>query len=327
MIKKIFDLFNNYVYGRWISHKSTAAFWYLPETPNVVNRETLDKYYESANPSPIYLMNYIKKLSYNCKNDDGIIVLNYGEPFGTQINPEAAFQYALGLHDLYLQTKQNHVINEFMKYADYFCRTQTDEGYWLYNFDYGTTNGCWASALAQSRGCSVMLRAWTLTGDSRYLDSAVNAIKLFDTPIEEGGFLSDFPLVPECFYYDEYPQLKSAVINGFMSSLFCLWELSQWTNNKMAHNMWEKGIKSLEQILPFYTLSWWTLYDRNLESTIHNFNSPRYHVLEINYLKILTTLSNSNILEQHLERRLKQYRMDNIIKAFLLKTKYKIRYR
>jgi hypothetical protein len=326
MIQKAYKLLNSYVYGRFISKQSPAAFWYLPETPTIVDDETLALYYDSANPSPYYVTDYTKKLSYQCKNKDGIIVLNYGEPFGTQINPEAAFQYALGLHDMYFRTNQIFYKDEFMKYVDYFYSLQTAEGHWLYCFDFFTTNGYWASALAQSRGCSVMLRAWAITGNTKYLKSAEKSIESFNVSVEDGGFLNEFHLVPGCFYFEEYPQIKTAVMNGFMSSLFCLWELSQWADNKLAYKLWVEGIHSLERMLPYYTLSWWSVYDKNPNISINNYNSSRYHLLEIYYLKILSTISNSGILKQYLEKRKNQYNIQNRLKASIYKTVYKLRY-
>ena len=102
----MYSLLDNYVIARWQKRPSTALFWYLPEPPNVRSRNDL-LHYQNQTPSPYYLMNYVEKLNFSLTNEDGIIVLPYPTPIGHQINPEAAFQYALGLHDHFLKTNNS----------------------------------------------------------------------------------------------------------------------------------------------------------------------------------------------------------------------------
>src|SRR3712207_5460350 len=84
-----------YVLGRVDGDPSPARFWYLPEPALVTSPTSLDRYIASATPSPLYLMDYRRKLEYKNVGRDGIIVLNYGPGIGRRINPEAAFQFAL----------------------------------------------------------------------------------------------------------------------------------------------------------------------------------------------------------------------------------------
>lgn len=325
-IKNAWLLFDNYVLARWQNRPSTAGFWYLPEPPAITSKNDLVRYQQSQ-ISPSYLIDYSKKLNYSLTNAEGIIVLPYQHPIGAQINPEAAFQYALGLHDQYLQTKQTADLNKFLNYASLFQNQQSAEGLWPYQFDWYGSKAPWYSALAQARGASVMLRAWKLTQDEKYYKASTNSLKKFMVPISEGGFLHTFS-AENCLYFEEYPHTPTGVINGFMSSLMNIWELNYWLKEPWLTELWQTGIQSLEKMLPHYSNGWWSLYDLDPKSPIANVNSPRYHQLEIDYLHILALLSDSDILINEKQKRIKQCAtLSARMKAVALKCVRKILYR
>jgi|GEM_PF-647407 len=303
--KKIVGLLNNYVISRWLNKPSTAAFWYLPEPSRLNSADDLVQYQKTTN-APTYFINYSAKLSYSLTNAEGIIVLPYGERIGQQVNPEAAFQYALGLHDRYCLSGDPDDWQQFWKYVDYFVSRQTSDGLWAYEFDWYESKAPWASALAQARGASVMLRAWLWSNNVIYLTAAKKAFAKFNTPTHASGFLHSFEPAG-CYYFEEYPHTPTGVINGFMASLISLWELKFWLAEQWLERLWSMGIQSLETMLPFYSNGWWSLYDLDAQSPIVNVNSPRYHLLEIHYLKILAILSDSSLLLKECETRQSQY--------------------
>ena len=92
---RLVELFQNYVLRRAGGGQSAAVFWYLPEPPRVHDETTLASYRAPAGASPLYLMDYRRKLEYHVTDTDGIVALYYGSNTGTRRNPEAAFQTAL----------------------------------------------------------------------------------------------------------------------------------------------------------------------------------------------------------------------------------------
>lgn len=323
---KSWQLVDNYVIARLQKRPSTALFWYLPEPPHIQSIDDLLRYQKTTS-TPFYLIDYRKKLSYTLENEHGIIVLPYNKDIGKQVNPEAAFQYSLGLHDQYHFTHQKIFIDHFWRYAHYFRDHQTEDGLWAYQFDWYGSKAPWYSALAQARGASVMLRAWLLSGDQTYRDAAKMALSKFKTPISQGGFLHLFKQT-QAAYFEEYPHTPTGVINGFMASLMSIWELKYWLKEKWLDELWELGIASLQSMLPFYSTGWWSLYDLDANTPIANVNSPRYHLLEISYLQVLSILSNSPVLQNEYESRQKQYRrLLSRLKAIGLKTVRKILYK
>jgi hypothetical protein len=304
--RNAWNIVDNYVIAPWQKRPSTSGFWYLPEPAQIKTSADLARY-QQAKISPFYLIDYRAKLNYRLTNADNIIVLPYPTPLGAQLNPEAAFQYALGLHDKYLisQTKQD--LNAFLAYAEYFLQQQNPQGLWAYQFNWYESKAPWYSALAQARGAVVMLRAHLLTQDHRYRNAASLAVQQFNVPTSAGGFLHPFPYAP-CHYFEEYPQTPTGVLNGFMSCLMNIWELHYWYQDAWLKELWQSGLEALHLMLPFYSNGWWSLYDLDKASPLVNVNSPRYHLLEIHYLQILSVLSNSTHLQQEYARRLQQYK-------------------
>lgn len=298
------QLFDNYVIARWQNRPSTALFWYLPEPATITSSHHLVAY-ERTRPSPFYLLDYRQKLKYKLENQDGIIVLPYHN-IGQQVNPEAAFQYALGLHDEYYHTEEEYYKEQFLKYAQYFLDRQTRDGLWAYDFDWYGSKAPWYSALAQSRGASVMLRAFLITKNEDFLRAAKNAFKLFTVPTFHGGFLHVFKQT-DSPYFEEYPETPTGVINGMMASLLGIWECQFFLQEKWLKDLWHLGIKSLQSMFPYYNVGWWSLYDLDHTVPIMNVNSPRYHLLEMNYLNILAILSDSSQVQMEYEKRKRQY--------------------
>jgi hypothetical protein len=322
-VKKSWSIIDNYGLSRFLGKPSTALFWYYPEPPNITNVETLNRYKQLTSKAPFYLMNYAAKLQYSLANRAGIIVLPYESPIGKQVNPEAAFQYALGLHDQYLVSGDSAWLEKFWCYVDYFLQRQGPEGDWYYDFTWRTLEAPWASALAQARGASVMLRAWLHSGNRSYLQSALLAVSKFDKATDTGGFLHLF--MPEkCYYFEEYPGLGSGVINGFMACLFGLWELKIWTGNEKVSALWEMGVESLQKMLPYYTLRGWTLYDKTGSSKTPNINSPRYHRLMTNYMLVLSVLHDAPIFKEYYAYWDSKNTRFSQLQALMLKFKNKI---
>ena len=277
----------DYTLGRKGARPSTASFWYLQAPARVDSPATLEAYLNSAEPWPIYLFDQTVKLSYPSVNGAGVVTLHYGGPVGDQENPEAAFQYALGLAD---KGRSDEAAKEmFLACARHYRDLQTADGSFPYLFDWFESKAPWSSALAQARGASVMLRAFMATGDAAYRDSALLAVGKFGVPVEEGGFLASFPPTGSP-YFEEYPKAPTCVMNGFLSTTFGLWELGHWLGDENSKRLFTFACDSLEQMLPHFSTGWWTLYDLRGAPGQPNVQSPFYHEMVVEYMKVLGQL-------------------------------------
>ncbi|MDI9636799.1 D-glucuronyl C5-epimerase family protein [Kamptonema cortianum] len=300
-------ILSDYTVGRGGRRPSTASFWYLqaPARPHIVQARTAGLSGEHPHsPYDHYLFDQQVKLRYPSIRADGIPILHYHDPVGDQVNPEAAFQYGLGLADRFLETRDTADREAFLAIARYFKNIQTSEGDFPYEFAWYESKPPWASALAQARGVSIMLRAHRLAPDEGFLDSATKAISKFDIPVEKGGFLAEFSVNGKalCHYFEEYPGSPTAVINGFMSTIFGLWELATWESNERAQELLNLALDSLEVMLPHYEVDWWTLYDRTQVGNLKNIQSPFYHDMVIEYMKIISEIDKRECFRTALER-------------------------
>jgi hypothetical protein len=112
-----------------------------------------------------------------------------------------------------------------------------------------------------------------------------------------------------------------------MASLMGLWELKEWVDNESAGQLFDEGIKSLEVMLPSFTIPWWTLYDIDPNTPFINVNSPRYHSLILSYIRILNILHPSKALSKYMDIWSIQNRPINQVAALGVKTARKLIYR
>jgi heparosan-N-sulfate-glucuronate 5-epimerase len=325
MLKRLTELLSVYVAPRLTGRATTATFWYRPDPPNL--RSSIDlSAYLAQQPSPRFVVDYRSRTDFPLLNDDGIVMLPYGGTIGDQVNPEAAFQTALGHHDRWLAGEGDSHRVRFLAYADYFRERQTSDGDWNYLFDWYESKAPWPSALAQARGASVMLRAFLITSDASYKEATLKSISKFAIPTSEGGFAASFPPT-DTLYFEEYPKQMNGTFNGFIAALFGLWEVSTWLKDEAATKLFREGLVSAERMLPTFTSSWWTRYDWQGPDAPFNPHSPRYHEMTTGYLVALATLSESETVAHYAGLWKSFDRWPNRWLAALLKARYKLLYR
>ena len=189
--------------------------------------------------------------------------------------------------------------------ADWFVNNQDPKGGWPVNIKREIMPGMsvpagWYSAMGQGQAISCLCRLYHCTGDRKYLEAALKATKPFDILSKNGGVQALFAeTIP---WYEEYPtQPSSFVLNGFIYSLFGLYDLSQAASppaNSNALRLYNQGLLSLRKLLLLYDLGSRTAYDLR-HFTLHS--QPRvarwdYHIVHIIELLTLGTIDHSTTL-------------------------------
>lgn len=199
-------------------------------------------------------------------DERGIPLRDYGNDFGIQYQPVGIAHYALGNWDLWLETQDNQYKVKFLKMADWFCEnlvSKGDFGVWEYKFDYPRfqLKAPWPSAMSQGEGISILVRAYQLTEDERYLECAQGALGSFKASLEEGGvrYRDERGFI----WYEEYPSLVKPphVLNGFIFALFGLYDFYKITGSKEALSLFNEGIETLKANLGQWDLGIWSRYD------------------------------------------------------------------
>lgn len=190
--------------------------------------------------------------------------------------------------------------DHFLNAANYLFTHQDDKGGWPIMVQRRLIPGVleldpgWYSAMGQGQSISLLVRAYIVSKDFRYLDAAVKALSVFEVNSTEGGVKTTFAGVYD--WYEEYPTLPSSyVLNGFIYSLLGLFDLKEVASGigaQKAARLYETGIKSLKNMLLMFDNGSGTFYDlRHLSLGIAP-NRARwdYHTVHINQLHLLSLI-------------------------------------
>jgi heparosan-N-sulfate-glucuronate 5-epimerase len=251
---------------------------------------------------PRYVLeNFLDNTQYwQLFDSEGIPLTDYGPPTGIQYNPVEICHYALANYHTYMTTGNSQYKQKFLTQANWLTRNAKQKDsftVWEYNFNWPTYNCTqpWVSAMAQGEALSVLTRAYTLTGNQTYLQTAQTAAQAFKHETTQGGVrYTD----ADGIWYEEYADTEapsSKVLNGFIFSLFGLYEYTHETNNNETNQLFWEAAKSLSQNLHQYDTGTWSYYDL-LHKTPAALN---YHILHINQLNTMYKLTNIQTFQQY----------------------------
>lgn len=225
------------------------------------------------------------KISPNTILDDNGVVINIIANNKRVYFPISIFQYALGLWDLYLLTKNNNYLISFFKQCDWIIKNQLDNGSWNCFGPIGYKNYT-VSSMGQGEAISVLLRAYQNTHDARWLNSAKQALEFMLIPVQQGGTLL---VEGEDYFFEEYPgnKEKRSVLNGWIFSLFGIYDYLKIFNEIRVKDIYIQSIKTLKRHLQDYDLGYWSNYDKS-----GRIASPAYHNLHIAMLNTFSDITN-----------------------------------
>lgn len=210
--------------------------------------------------------------------------------------PVTISQYALGNYDEYINKKQPVNWERFLRSADWLVTNlvvfKTAGWGWVNDHDKGIYNlkKPWLSALSQGQALSVLARAYQETQKAEYLEAGKKALEAFFRPAAEGGILAQWNGLD---YYEEYPsETPSFVLNGFIFSLWGLWDFYLVSQSAEAKERYETGLLTLKECLAKYNISslYWSRYDL-YPFDVADIASIFYHKLHIQQLKAMALLT------------------------------------
>jgi hypothetical protein len=239
----------------------------------------------------------------------GVPMIDYGGTVGVQYNPWAVGHFALAVFHKFLQTGDAHYHAWFLALADWFVTSRQlhppNAIVWAYNFAYPPgLKAPWFSALAQSVAVSVLLRSYLWTGNSKYLETAQGAFQAFTLDVSEGG-VSVRDSNHYLFFEETIPVRIYHILNGFISSLWGVYEYYVVTQDHQARVLFKEGLRSLEYYLPQYDVGWTSLYSLShlrSGSRLKDVASPFYHELHVKQLDVLYRLSGCALFAEYRQR-------------------------
>ena len=226
------------------------------------------------------------------KDDPDILVPQYSIDSGESIYFSIGiFQYGLASYDLFLKTNEEKYKKKLIACADWALDNQQTDGSWI-TFAYKNKAYPYSS-MAQGEGASMLIRANIITGDSIYLAAAQKAIDFMLIPMVDGG-TTEYDGEDVLLY--EYTG-SSAVLNGWIFSLWGLYDYYKYTKDDKVESILNKTLVSLKKNLHKYDIKYWSKYD--LEK---NISSPFYHKLHIAQLRVMYDLFGDVIYKEYADK-------------------------
>lgn len=166
---------------------------------------------------------------------------------------------------------------------------QIEYGVWEYNFPWEIYNLSppWVSGMAQGVGIQILVRAYKITGNNKYLETAKKALNAFFVEVKDGGVT--YKDNNDEWWYEEYAApnaKKSRVLNGMEHSLIGIYEYYKSTDDKKAKTLLDNGLQSLKNNIGNYDAGWWTYYD-----SLGLLANRKYHFINIELTRKLYELT------------------------------------
>lgn len=247
-------------------------------------------------------------------NDSGIPVIDLDafysrigiqrfERIGKQVNPVTLCQYALGCLWKYHAENDEQYKTSFIRCARWLWSEAELIGgsaFWLHRWSEPTYHlpVPWISGMAQGEALSVLLRAYEITGEAKYMVRAEEALRSFQE--QAGPYVCTVPLSSTANWYEEYPggAEPAYVLNGHIFALLGIFDFVRCRRTPEAQTLWEQGLAGLRLKLTAFDNGYWTWYDLMRP----HIASALYHDLHILQLRVLWELTQASWLNPYIQR-------------------------
>lgn len=299
------DFFNPLIYGTYL-------------TSYEANK--LDYYYFTFNSADL-LKGGSQEFSFDENNIPIIPHYMEGSSGGYHYYPISIGQYALSIYHDYLGSGSAEDESYFLKLSDWFLENQASDGYW-YSYTSMEKFGLdspWVSAMTQGRALSVLIRAYTLTSDVKYLDSCYKALKTFELPSQIVTEIGD-----NAFFLQEYPgSSPSFVLNGAIFSLWGIRDMYLVTQCDHAKQIFDAGVEGVIALLDSYDLGFWSRYDlyhAHVKNNPVNACTSHYHNIHIGQMKVMYSITGHEKFDFYYKRWSLFNKKVNLGRAYLMKS-------
>lgn len=210
---------------------------------------------------------------------------------GLIVFPVAVFQYALACYDLYLSMNETKYLDEFKLLADWTLSNQLDKGQYN-NFENEIEQRRY-SAMAQGEATSVLVRAFGVTQDEKYMLAAKKAISFMLKDVKNGGVSSKDDNGLILYEYVDQPP----VLNGWIFASYGLRDIYLATGDKHYQDLFIESVNEIKYIMPKYDSGYWSKYDSDKRIA-----SPFYHNLHIAQLQALFMTTEDDFFRNYAEK-------------------------
>ena len=243
---------------------------------------------------------------------NGVPFYNYSftghNSIGIQGNPLAVSGEALKLYKQYETSSNETAKKYFINNANWLVNTnmlKKNGSFSVYEYSFPWKNGNytaeppWVNAMANAKVLEPLIKAYRLTNNMTYLDTAKSLLNSFYIDVQDGGVTYKTPT--SGWWYEEYASKNATkqprVLNGMIHAVLGINEYLKNTNDSSAKFLLDQGILALKNDLPKYDNNGSSFYDRlGLEA------NSFYKSLHVQQLKQLYELTNEPIFNTYYEK-------------------------
>ena len=243
---------------------------------------------------------------------NGIPFYNYSYTghysIGLQGNPHAVVQHALSLYKQYNEKSNETAKLYFINNVNWLVNTnmlKNNGSFSSYEYPFSWKNGNhtveppWRNGMANGEALNPLIKAYQLTGNTTYRDTAKSLLNSFYVDVNDGGVTYKTP--DSGWWYEEYASRNTTkeprVLNGMVHALLGINEYFKMTSDPSAKFLLDQGILALKNDLPKYDNNGTSFYDR-LGWPANSF----YKSLHVVQMKQLYELTNDPIFKDYYEK-------------------------
>jgi heparosan-N-sulfate-glucuronate 5-epimerase len=193
--------------------------------------------------------------------------------------------YALGSWNLHLIRNDSRWTEALLTVSRKLLELLDKSGDGLITGSHETSN--FPSAMSQGEAISVLVRAWVLTGETRYLRGAECASMPFSRSIDERGVAEHWKEAGGIWYEEIAIRPLRHILNGMIYALWGLRDLHKAAEHEGARRLFEDGVGSVVNAIMRFDTGWWSLYHAQEDNPSQRIASIMYHNLHVAQLRIL----------------------------------------
>jgi hypothetical protein len=295
--------------------------------------EILDEYYFVFEENPAKLNKLITSF-----NKNGVpLNSTYIDVKNPKLHyyPISIGQFGLAVFGSFLKTQTDEKKEHFLRIANWFYENRIEDDslgvYWLTDVpkpEYGISKP-WKSAFVQGRALSILLRAWQITLDNKYLETSKKALIPFTFDIRDNG-VTAYLKNGHPFYEEYVADEPTMVLDGHLFSLFGIFDFVRAVtptmdekNHNLAKRLFNEGVTSLLYWLPYFDLGFWLRFNLCKMKKYPKIDpcTIGYFRLVTKQLKVIYKISKNESIQDYQQKFEKYDRLRNIFNMYNLKFK------
>lgn len=252
-----------------------------------LNKE-LGTYYIDMRPAIIHYTQNIYDGTFD-KNGVPTIKNSKGELDYFPIN---IAQYGFMLHADFLETQDKKTLttlNNCLAVLENIKEENKNYTVWYHHYhsDRYNLKAPWASAMAQGEVVSFYLRMHQILKKDSLLQTAQKAYQFLKIDYKDGGVRRRDE--KGYLWFEEYPSdPPSYVLNGFIYTLFGLYDLYRVTKSNEVKQDIDQSIETLKNNLHRFDAGYWSNYDLYYKELVRYYYQKNVHIPQLQILYILT---------------------------------------